>query len=37
MLRALTDRASGHDIRFIHCARTADDIVFRSELEALAA
>ncbi|TIL34903.1 MAG: hypothetical protein E5Y85_07280 [Mesorhizobium sp.] len=37
MLRALTDRASGHDIRFIHCARTADDIAFRSELEALAA
>ncbi|TIX02825.1 MAG: hybrid-cluster NAD(P)-dependent oxidoreductase, partial [Mesorhizobium sp.] len=37
MLRALTDRASGHDIRFIHCARTAKDIAFRSELEALAA
>ncbi|TIT27875.1 MAG: iron-sulfur cluster-binding domain-containing protein, partial [Mesorhizobium sp.] len=37
MLRALTDRASGHDIRFIHCARTADDIAFRAELEALAA
>ncbi|CAH2395408.1 flavin reductase family protein [Mesorhizobium ventifaucium] len=37
MLRALTDRASGHDIRFIHCARTAGDIAFRSELEALAA
>jgi ferredoxin-NADP reductase len=37
MLRALTDRASGHDIRFIHCARTPEDIIFRSELDALAA
>ncbi|TIT54910.1 MAG: hybrid-cluster NAD(P)-dependent oxidoreductase, partial [Mesorhizobium sp.] len=37
MLRALTDRASGQDILFIHSARTPADIVFRSELEALAA
>ncbi|MER9581946.1 hybrid-cluster NAD(P)-dependent oxidoreductase [Mesorhizobium sp. M0276] len=37
MLRALTDRADDREIRFIHSARTPGDIVFRSELEALAA
>ncbi|TIT24984.1 MAG: hybrid-cluster NAD(P)-dependent oxidoreductase [Mesorhizobium sp.] len=37
MLRALTDRAADQDIRFIHSARTPDDIIFRLELDALAA
>ncbi|MER8574352.1 hybrid-cluster NAD(P)-dependent oxidoreductase [Mesorhizobium sp. M1338] len=37
MLRALTDRADDREIRFIHSARTPGDIVFRSELDALAA
>jgi glycine betaine catabolism B len=35
MLRALTDRGSGQDIRFIHSAHSADDIIFRIELDAL--
>lgn len=37
MLRALTDRASNRDIRFVHSARTSGDIIFRSELDMLAA
>ncbi|MER8527651.1 hybrid-cluster NAD(P)-dependent oxidoreductase [Mesorhizobium sp. M0494] len=37
MLRAFTDRAADQDIRFIHSARTPEDIIFRLELDALAA
>ncbi|WP_352695773.1 hybrid-cluster NAD(P)-dependent oxidoreductase [Mesorhizobium sp. M0587] len=37
MLRALTDRADDRQIRFIHSAKTPADIIFRSELDALAA
>ncbi|MER8659378.1 hybrid-cluster NAD(P)-dependent oxidoreductase [Mesorhizobium sp. M0847] len=37
MLRALTDRADDREIRFIHSAKTPGDIIFRAELEALAA
>ncbi|MER8387925.1 hybrid-cluster NAD(P)-dependent oxidoreductase [Mesorhizobium sp. M1428] len=37
MLRAFTDRAADQDIRFIHSAKTPDDIIFRLELDALAA
>jgi ferredoxin-NADP reductase len=35
MLRTLTDRGSGLDIRFVHCARSPEDIIFRAELNAL--
>ncbi|ESX70861.1 oxidoreductase [Mesorhizobium sp. LSHC414A00] len=37
MLRALTDCADDREIRFIHSAKTPGDIIFRAELEALAA
>ncbi|MBZ9817610.1 hybrid-cluster NAD(P)-dependent oxidoreductase [Mesorhizobium sp. CA7] len=37
MLRTLTDRASDLDLRLIYSARSPRDIIFRSELDALAA
>jgi ferredoxin-NADP reductase len=37
MLRALTDRGSAKELCFVHSARTPGDIIFRPELEALAA
>jgi ferredoxin-NADP reductase len=37
MLRALTDRGFAKELCFVHSARTPTDIIFRSELEALAA
>lgn len=37
MLRTLCDSGEGANAVFVHCARTPDDIVFRYELEALAA
>ncbi|MER9332876.1 hybrid-cluster NAD(P)-dependent oxidoreductase [Mesorhizobium sp. M0293] len=37
MLRALTDRADDRQIHFIYSAKTPGDIIFRSELDALAA
>jgi len=33
MLRTMRDRRDPADVVFVHCARTPDDIVFRSELE----
>ncbi|MDG4897453.1 hybrid-cluster NAD(P)-dependent oxidoreductase [Mesorhizobium sp. WSM4976] len=37
MLRSLTDRASDLDLRLVYSARSPRDIIFRSELDALAA
>lgn len=37
MLRTLCDTGEGANAVFVHCARTPDDIIFRYELEALAA
>ncbi|MBZ9660833.1 hybrid-cluster NAD(P)-dependent oxidoreductase [Mesorhizobium sp. ESP-6-4] len=37
MLRTLTDRASDLDVRLIYCVRSPRDLIFRSELDALAA
>lgn len=37
MLRDLAARDALHDVAFVHCARTRDDVIFRAELEALAA
>lgn len=36
MVRALCDAGSAAGVRFVHCARTPDDLIFRDELEALA-
>lgn len=36
MLRTLCDRGESTRVSFVHCARTPDDIIFRSELEDLA-
>lgn len=35
MLRTLCERGSASDVVFVHCARTPEDIVFRSELAQL--
>ncbi len=37
MTRYMADTAPGSDIAFVHCARSPADIIFRSELELLAA
>lgn len=37
MLRTLTDRASDLDLRLVYSARSPRDLIFRSELDALAA
>jgi ferredoxin-NADP reductase len=37
MLRDLAARDALRDVAFVHCARTRDDVIFRAELEALAA
>ncbi|WP_109473878.1 hybrid-cluster NAD(P)-dependent oxidoreductase [Ornithinimicrobium cavernae] len=37
MTRALRDLGDAADIVFVHCARTPDDIIFRDELDELAA
>lgn len=37
MLRTLCDAGKESNVVFVHCARTPDDIIFRDELEAMAA